>query len=313
MFKLTLVACAIAACAAQQAAVDPKAAKILKEQRFNAGDGRAGTAFATEDGLVFREETDVDGNRVGQYSYIGDNGQTYTVKYSAGTDGFRILSGDHIRATGLDAAPYNAQEAGIENVEQQEQAQFQPQPQPQPQPQLRAQPQPQPQAQAQPIQRTSIPAIPQAPAQRQQFVEEAPAGNPFINPHDPTHRNFQFNKNAAKFDPENPNTRQANLVPDCADCAGVNPFINPFDASHQQGAGVLAGHLAGQGATVRAQPPRRPAPRPAPAAALSPVQALPQQSRFEADPTTVAPRHIFPPGQLKLNRFENGFNFDFES
>ena len=31
--------------------------------------------------------------------------------------------------------------------------------------------------------------------------------------------------------------------------------------------------------------------------------------------TTVAPiiKNFFPPGQLKLNRFETGFNFDFES
>jgi hypothetical protein len=27
--------------------------------------------------------------RIGEYSYIGDDGKTYTVKYSAGVDGFR--------------------------------------------------------------------------------------------------------------------------------------------------------------------------------------------------------------------------------
>ena len=51
--------------------VQDKEAKILKEQRFNAGDGRTGAAFATENGQVFREETSADGERIGQYSYIG--------------------------------------------------------------------------------------------------------------------------------------------------------------------------------------------------------------------------------------------------
>ena len=43
-----------------------------------------------------------------QYSYIGDDGQTYTVKYSAGKDGFRILDGAHIPSTGVDAAAFDA-------------------------------------------------------------------------------------------------------------------------------------------------------------------------------------------------------------
>ena len=37
---------------------------------------------------------------MGQYSYVGDDGKTYTVRYSAGRDGFRILSGDHIPSGG---------------------------------------------------------------------------------------------------------------------------------------------------------------------------------------------------------------------
>ena len=43
-------------------------------------------------------------SRIGQYSYIGDDGKTYTVKYSAGVDGFRILGGDHIPSGGQKAA-----------------------------------------------------------------------------------------------------------------------------------------------------------------------------------------------------------------
>merc|ERR1711971_172570 len=76
--------------------VDPKQAKILKEQRFNAGDGRFGAAYAQEDGVVFREETGVGGERIGQYSYVDQAGKTITVKYSAGVDGFKILEGAHV-------------------------------------------------------------------------------------------------------------------------------------------------------------------------------------------------------------------------
>ena len=53
---------------------------------------------------MFREESSGGNNRVGQYSYVGDDGQTYTVRYSAGVDGFRILSGDHIPSGGQGAA-----------------------------------------------------------------------------------------------------------------------------------------------------------------------------------------------------------------
>ena len=71
-------------------------ARILQEQRFNAGAGKFGSAFAQEDGVVYREESVGNNERTGQYSYIGDDGKTYTVKYSAGVNGFRILGGDHI-------------------------------------------------------------------------------------------------------------------------------------------------------------------------------------------------------------------------
>ena len=91
---------------------DSKQAKILKEQRFNAGDGRFGSAFAAEDGTVFREETGADGERIGQYSYIGEDGDIITVKYSAGRGGFRILEGNHVPegASGQNSA------AAIENL-----------------------------------------------------------------------------------------------------------------------------------------------------------------------------------------------------
>ena len=66
-----------------------KNAKILKEQRFNAGDGRFGSAYAQEDGTISKEESTGNNERIGQYSYIDDTGKTITVKYSAGVNGFR--------------------------------------------------------------------------------------------------------------------------------------------------------------------------------------------------------------------------------
>lgn len=260
-FKVVFACVASAVCLGQN--VDPKNAKILKEQRFNAGDGRAGAAFATEDGQLFREETDAAGNRVGQYSYIGDNGQVFTVKYVAGKDGFRILEGDHIKATGQEAAPFN--------------------------PEIEATPAPAPA----PI-RAPAPQQPIAPVVDYEYEDADPNRNPFVNPHDPTHRDFAFNKNAIEFEPKNPVVQApqlgANLVPNCANCAGVNPFINPFDASHQ--AGLLAGHQAGF--VPQQQPTFR--------------QPIPVTTT-----TTPTPTRFFPPGQLKLNRFETGFNFDFQS
>jgi len=211
---LVVFACAsVALCAAQN--VDPKKAKILKEQRFNAGDGRAGSAFATEDGTIFKEEADIDGNRIGQYSYIGDDGQTYTVRYSAGVNGFRILEGSHIPSTGQDAAAFDADYEEVQAA------------QPAPQP---IQPAFQPRAQQLPVQ-----AQPQPQFNDYDSAPVDPNFNPFINPHDPTHRDFRFNKNAAAHAPQgSPHSRSSSVVPACADCAGVNPFINPFDASHQQ-------------------------------------------------------------------------------
>merc|ERR1712115_229144 len=114
MFRFVLVSCL--ATAAYGQSLDAKDAKILKEQRFDAGDGRFGSAFAQEDGTVFREETGADGERVGQYSYIDENGQTITVRYTAGKDGFRILEGSHIPegANGLNSAAFDPNSAAAQ-------------------------------------------------------------------------------------------------------------------------------------------------------------------------------------------------------
>lgn len=302
MFRLVVLTCVIAASCGQL--VDERDAKIVKEQRFNAGDGRAGSAFATENEIVYREETALDGSRIGQYSYIGDDGKTYTVKYSAGKEGFRILEGAHIPSGGQDAAAFVATPAPepaapIEQFEQPQQPAFRARPAP-------ARPAPRPQQVALPAPEPVIPEY--------DYVDEPvdPNFNPFINPHDPTHRNFAHNKNGAKFAPKVPGVLDSSNVPPCAGCEGLNPFVNPFDASHQN-AGFLAGHLAG----AQARPaPRRPAPvqrRPAPIANARPTGRVVAQQPQRFIPTTPAPKRFFPPGQIKLNRFETGFNFDFES
>merc|ERR1711934_782568 len=98
------VAMVALASAAPQFQGDSSNAIILQEQRFNAGAGKFGAAYAQEDGVVFREESGGNNERIGQYSYIDDTGKTITVKYSAGINGFRILEGDHIPSGGQNSA-----------------------------------------------------------------------------------------------------------------------------------------------------------------------------------------------------------------
>merc|ERR1712086_1204532 len=279
MYKIVAASCLVAAACGQF--VEPQNAKILKEQRFSAGDGRFGSAFAQEDGTVFREETTADGERIGQYSYIDNDGKTITVRYTAGKDVFRILEGAHVPtgATGFAPAPVAPVRAAPVQV-------------------------------AAPVRQAAPVAQPDY-----DYVDTPvdPNFNPFINPHDPTHRDFNFNRNGANFAPHNNNNALArnfvNNVPNCADCAGVNPFINPFDASHQQG--FVAPAPARQAPVQqprfqqrqRAQQVQQPH-------FQQPAQPAQQAFSFE---TTPSPRNFFPPGQLKLNRFESGFNFDFSS
>jgi hypothetical protein len=306
MNPMIAVSALLVAGAATAQNVDPKQAKILKEQRFNVGDGRAGAAFASEDGTIFREETQADGNRIGQYSYIGDDGQTYTVKYSAGKDGFRILEGGHIPSGGQDAAAFNPDYVADDELPAAPEAPIAPV----------ARPIPAPKAAPVPLQ--ALPQQPAEPILEYDQYDDAPVDpnfNPFINPHDPTHRDFRFNKNGATFAPKG-QTNSASLVPDCADCAGVNPFVNPFDSSHNQ-AGILAGHLAGLGARPA---PRRTAPAPRPIQQQQPLRAAPRPTAAPRaalpvlqTTTPPSPSFNFPPGTLNLNRFETGFNFDFQS
>merc|ERR1712076_107979 len=68
------------------------------------GDGKFGAAYAQEDGVAFKEESSGNNERIGQYSYIDENGNTIVVKYSAGVNGFRILDGAHIPSGGQTSA-----------------------------------------------------------------------------------------------------------------------------------------------------------------------------------------------------------------
>merc|ERR1711997_1296381 len=106
MFLTTCISLALA-CSSQAAPQfngDPSLARILQEQRFNMGDGKFGAAYAQEDGVAFKEESSGNNERIGQYSYIDENGNTIVVKYSAGVNGFRILDGDHIPSGGQTSA-----------------------------------------------------------------------------------------------------------------------------------------------------------------------------------------------------------------
>merc|ERR1712109_105162 len=102
LLAVTSLACA--SLAAPQFNGDPSLARILQEQRVNMGDGKFGAAFAQEDGVAFKEESAGNNERIGQYSYIDENGKTITVKYSAGVNGFRILEGAHIPSGGQTSA-----------------------------------------------------------------------------------------------------------------------------------------------------------------------------------------------------------------
>ena len=190
---------------------------------------RFGAAYAQEDGVVFREESGAGGERLGQYSYVDQDGQTITVKYSAGVDGFRILEGDHVPtgANGQNSALHNPDYDYVES----------------------------------------------APASQSQQTYTETNTNPFINPHDQTHKDLHYNRKAVSYH------QYRGSVPPCADCAGVDPFTNPYDPSHR------AGYV----------PPHQPA------------------ARSLSNLLTHRPRNNFPPGKLSLNRFETGFNFDFES
>merc|ERR1712021_155939 len=112
MARIIVSVALLCGCSLAQYQGDASLAKILQEQRFNAGKGAFGSAFAQEDGVVYREESKGNNERIGQYSYTAPNGKQITVKYSAGVDGFRILEGDHIPSGGQNSARANLDSNG---------------------------------------------------------------------------------------------------------------------------------------------------------------------------------------------------------
>ncbi|XP_076628601.1 cuticular protein 19 [Colletes latitarsis] len=144
----------------------PQQAAILSDARYLAGDGTFGAAYSQEDGVEFKEESDVYGNRRGSYSYVDPTGQRRTVSYTAGKDGFQA-SGDGIPVPPPQVAPqpeyvplpqYNPPDYQPPRYNPPPQQHYQrpnppvyePQPQPQPQPQPSYQPEPQYQYRPQP-------------------------------------------------------------------------------------------------------------------------------------------------------------------
>jgi len=86
---------AVVAAASGQRNVDSRNAAILAEARYLSGDGSFGSAYVSEDQTEFKEETQANGDRKGQYSYIDPTGKKITVQYTAGKNGFQV-SGDHL-------------------------------------------------------------------------------------------------------------------------------------------------------------------------------------------------------------------------
>merc|ERR1712152_77526 len=112
-------------------------------------------------------------------------------------------------------------------------------------------------------------------------------------------------------------------VPACANCQGVNPFINPADSSHAQlfSAQQPAAPAFRQPASTfqTQQQPLQPAF--ATQTFQQPQQTFrqPQQTFRQPQQTFRQPQQTQPStlndfqGQLSLNRFDTGFNFDFSS
>ncbi|XP_071864142.1 cuticular protein 19 [Bombus fervidus] len=183
----------------------PQQAAILSDARYLAGDGTFGAAYSQEDGVEFKEESDVYGNRRGSYSYVDPTGQRRTVTYTAGKNGFQA-TGDGIPVPPPQVPPqpeyvplpqYNPPDyqpprynPSLQSYQRQSQpvyeAQPAPQPQPQPQPHLPPQPvyQSQPQYQPRPQPPPEIQSIPSynPPPQYQPPARPLPQYNAITTP-----------------------------------------------------------------------------------------------------------------------------------
>lgn len=85
---------------------------ILMHKQALSENGAFNFAFAGDNGIKQGETINPDGTRAGAYSYVDPNGETISVKYTAGKDGFKILQGDHIpRAPVVPSGLYGAASA----------------------------------------------------------------------------------------------------------------------------------------------------------------------------------------------------------
>ncbi|KAK1135187.1 hypothetical protein K0M31_007958 [Melipona bicolor] len=180
----------------------PQQAAILSDARYLAGDGTFGAAYSQEDGVEFKEESDVYGNRRGSYSYVDPTGQRRTVTYTAGKNGFQA-TGDGIPVPPPQVPPqpeyvplpqynppdyqpprhnppshsyqrYNQPSYEVQpEPEPQPQPQFSPQPAYRPQPQYQPGPQPQYQYQPRPQPLSEIQSIPSQYNPRPQYQPPA--------------------------------------------------------------------------------------------------------------------------------------------
>ncbi|KAK7595414.1 hypothetical protein V9T40_013239 [Parthenolecanium corni] len=76
---------------------------ILMHKQALSENGAFNYAFAGDNGIKQGETIHPDGTRAGAYSYVDPEGETVSVKYTAGKDGFKIVQGDHVprAASGL--------------------------------------------------------------------------------------------------------------------------------------------------------------------------------------------------------------------
>ncbi|KAL1115965.1 hypothetical protein AAG570_005460 [Ranatra chinensis] len=73
-------------------------AQILLHKQALTKDGNFNFVFTSENGLKQGETIRPDGTRQGGYSYVDPDGNTHTIKYIAGKDGFKILENNAPKA-----------------------------------------------------------------------------------------------------------------------------------------------------------------------------------------------------------------------
>ncbi|XP_050421187.1 uncharacterized protein LOC126833725 [Adelges cooleyi] len=84
----------------------PASVAILVHKQQVDPDGGVNFAFAGDDGQQRAERIAPDGSRTGAYSYTSPDGNQVSVRYTAGKDGFRILTGDDDEGSNVHGATH---------------------------------------------------------------------------------------------------------------------------------------------------------------------------------------------------------------